>query len=551
MNITQITSFLTPETVALLCWNTFSICLLWLFSKKGDCYYRKMYWVITVVIGTVVLFIQFSQTFVDFDDFGYAALSYAEPSFDVVGRKYSLVNILQYLWEHYMTWGGRILYFFVEILLLRESEWFFRIAEVMIIVLWFCLISHRLSGQAKQNRIWAFAFMFVMYGLLEIEMMRDGVYWFTAAVIYVFPILPATWLIYKYSDSAKHTQANISIGMSVGYGAIAFISSFSQEQISAAVFGTTCLIAGYKLVKKKKLSSVDWAVLIGAGAGFLLLLFCPGSMQRDTLTQIPLFDRILNNLDLLDYILFGSPNIRLFMVAIIFAAGIIAFTTYTEKGKLKVIHLLFAVFSLIIGTCWIFGKSPVHYMNSLPLFAGLPGMVKILLRAVFLATCGLYYIRFCLKNDKISELLLSSAACIALTPGLISPGISMRMMVPFCLLLFPMVGGVFVNGVLQVATKRTFIPRLLTFVTTGCLVFLSAYNYQTILCGYAVNAPVRIENNKTFESAIGKENTDIYLKRLIDDRFANIQPYQEGYRFVEVDIREYYNLSESVGFIWE
>lgn len=48
------------------------------------------------------------------DDYGYGALTYAV---DTQYAERTLPNILDYLTRHYMEWGGRVIFFFFEILL--------------------------------------------------------------------------------------------------------------------------------------------------------------------------------------------------------------------------------------------------------------------------------------------------------------------------------------------------------------------------------------------------------------------------------------------------
>ena len=79
-------------------------------------------------------------------------------------------------------------------------------------------------------------------------------------------------------------------------------------------------------------------------------------------------------------------------------------------------------------------------------------------------------------------------------PGFVSTGIGMRMMVPFCLMLFPLLSSIFVDSIDICLSQKEIGIKLVTLTTVGYLVVFSAYNYQSILRGYAVNTQIRLHN---------------------------------------------------------
>ena len=126
-----------------------------------------------------------------------------------------------------------------------------------------------------------------------------------------------------------------------------------------------------------------------------------------------------------------------------------------------------------------------------------------------------------------------------------------RMMVPFCLMLFPLLSGIFVESIATCLCQHGIGIKLVTLATAGYLVAFSAYNYQTILRGYAANMQTRLHNAMLLEEAVLTGEKEIHLERLIDGAYASKQPYQSGYEFVEKYIREYYALSKDAVFSWE
>lgn len=70
-----------------------------------------------------------------FDDYGYASLSYAGFE-NNAGMSYGLDEIFQFLKAYYLNWGGRVLYFFFEIIIFRLGGLpLMQVVQAVIIVL--------------------------------------------------------------------------------------------------------------------------------------------------------------------------------------------------------------------------------------------------------------------------------------------------------------------------------------------------------------------------------------------------------------------------------
>ena len=59
----------------------------------------------------IFLILQHNMVWLAYDDYGYVSLSYVV---DVgkTGNEYTIIDVIKYLYAHYMQWGGRVLYFF-------------------------------------------------------------------------------------------------------------------------------------------------------------------------------------------------------------------------------------------------------------------------------------------------------------------------------------------------------------------------------------------------------------------------------------------------------
>lgn len=85
------------------------------------------------------------------------------------------------------------------------------------------------------------------------------------------------------------------------------------------------------------------------------------------------------------------------------------------------------------------------------------------------------------------------------------------------------------------------------------LVLYIGCNYVTITTGYKNNYRINQENHGILLQAkedynAGKSVREIVLYKLYDDNYANMMPYQEGYKNIEVWMKRYYELPDEVTF---
>ena len=86
----------------------------------------------------VLVFIQHQFIWLHHDDYAYASLSYVD--IGNVGNQFSLGKLFEFLFVHYMKWGGRILCFFVECSLLRFGLPVYRFVQSFVLVFIFYFI---------------------------------------------------------------------------------------------------------------------------------------------------------------------------------------------------------------------------------------------------------------------------------------------------------------------------------------------------------------------------------------------------------------------------
>ena len=132
--------------------------------------------------------IQHSLVWFYHDDFGYAVLHYGN-DVGTMGFDYGLGDILNYLHWHYMNWGGRVLFFFLQIVLIRLGEGLTLIRIFQAFLLTVMMYgTYRIARGKKKDSILLALTAALLWGSISIYVIRDGVYWFSASSIYTWPV---------------------------------------------------------------------------------------------------------------------------------------------------------------------------------------------------------------------------------------------------------------------------------------------------------------------------------------------------------------------------
>jgi hypothetical protein len=198
---------------------------------------KNKYIIIMFILFLIFLIIQHQFLYLYHDDYGYASLSYAVDVKNVVGHNFNFSDAINFLGQHYNSWGGRILFFFAEVMLLGTSLEAFRIVQSIVIFLIFVLI-YLIGKDNLKITDWKIALTTIMlYGVFNIFVIRDGIFWITASVLYVFPILFVLSFVYFYNKYKDYhfVSRTKEILFKVFCIFLVFCASFSQEQIAAAM----------------------------------------------------------------------------------------------------------------------------------------------------------------------------------------------------------------------------------------------------------------------------------------------------------------------------
>ena len=504
-------------------------------------------------IEFIMFFLQMRNVFYYFDDYGYLALTY-HGLYHPAGGDYGLRDVCSFLGNHYLYWGGRILYFFFEIVL-GKNIMAIRLVQTLLMCL-FVVVCVKLSNQGwkKNPGIISYILPAMALFLVEIVILRESAYWFTASVLYFFPVpfmLIGTYLFYQgWNDYQKEENRNnkkIHICCIVSL----FLGAFSQEQISASTLGMVMFVTALMIIKKKRISVFHILEIIAASLGFFILLVCPGSRNR-------LEDSVRNSL---------TENVHSIMNVI------------TSEG-VKWLTALIVTISIMVClmACWRakrrYARIALCFMIAIDVILGTGMIVK---------NCGLYTVVECffrkLKIEKSNTLIfplllvylafiviqmavwfihydrlfyyvsLLAGSLIALMVAVSSPSIASRMILPFYLMLIPCICRVFLVFLSLLKEWKVLYG---SFVLSVFLT-LSLLNYSYILKGYFANAEYEEYNAEVLKNV--NEYVNYYggveLYKHSDDLFGYMMPYMDNYDWISENIKEYYEIPNDVTFTWK
>ncbi len=230
--------------------------------KKCVCFLKKNYhYIILLLTFAATLFVTFSADLFG-DDYFY--MKPAVSSFPV---------ILQFLKWHIMKCNGRTLVHIFVLLFLRNSFtvtlWRILSAAALTALCW--IIPKLLFADQKLFRLGVCAASFILMTVRP-NMYNQPVYWLTGSINYLFPILLLVVIMFI---SLKKENSKWLFPL-------AFLCGATVEQIGMMCIGWFVLLILNKMINKIKLNKHLWGYLILSIAGFLTIVFSPGTFTRMT-----------------------------------------------------------------------------------------------------------------------------------------------------------------------------------------------------------------------------------------------------------------------------
>lgn len=499
---------------------------------------------IIFLIFFLLVFLEHQFMWLYHDDYGYASLSYAFNVDGVNGHAFNFNQLLDFLVGHYNNWGGRVLYFGIECLLLSKSLFLFKLVQSVIITFIFYYIYKILKKYTKIDDYILAILSVCCYGFIEIMVARTGIFWPTASVLYVFPLLPLLMFIYHYDSNNKKILHNILMGLLI------FLATFSQEQIAVAAVAYIGIITIYEFIKTKKINKLNIIMIVVALAGFAILMLAPGTKIRmdhpssGDFYTLSLFGKISRNYPSLIINIFSHYS-KMFIMLFLSAIAYLSYKNLKNKSNiLNKISLLSTIIIILLTAV----SSGTYFEVMYDLFGS--DTLKIVMLGLFTIQLLLMIyslIIYFVKEKKYLFIWIIIIAILSQAAMIVAPYYPLRSVIIFEVLFYIII----IYCICDFIDKKKFKEIVIL-----SLMFVSLLNLFTITRGYYRNNKINEQNDKILEEASkdiknGKIIETITLSPLPELTYSGDQPYIGNNDYILTWVKEYYDLPSSTKIIYK
>ena len=476
-----------------------------------------------------------------FDDYGNGSLSYAYTVDNVKGTDFTVSQLFEWASQIYNNWGGRILYAIIFIIpLIRHGIGLYMLAQSFVItgIIFFMykIVSFYLKNKKYKEIIPII--LFALYALIDMAYLRHGIYWASASVLYIWPLLPLFFLLYVYivvCNKIENNEKNVKIKIiTTLLCLLSFFATFSQEQIGVGLIAFQIFyIILHHLKNIKKYIKVDLPLFIITLVSYLVLFLAPGNWKRmDSnveFSKLSVFGKIAKNYpELIKNIFVDRMYIFIYFLCLLFMFVIYKIIKKYKSNKKSLLLLIPFISTIVL----IF---QIHTFNdsSNMFLLYLNGTIWLI---SFFITCLIYFN----INKEIhfaSFLVCGFGTIICL---LMSPTLGGRTYLPFIFFVILII----TKLVMDVICEKNF----LKYIAVLFIIYVSSKgirNYYRIYEGYRDNYPIYKLNTKilsSYDKDSGKK--DITLYKVENSWYGSTQPYEE--ESMEYWIKQYYDLPADV-----
>ncbi len=508
-----------------------------MIPEHNELKWKKAVIACLLVLLFLLLLVQHSVVGLYYDDFGNASLSYGYDSSAIPGTNYSLCDLFNWAEYSYNNWGGRILYALILIPLTKYNAVLFGIVQTCIITLLFFL-SYILAGEYKAKKqisisglIIAILIYFSLYG----DINRYGIYWASASVLYLWPMLFFVLAAWVYERACEQYAQNGKIPVSkylILLAAVPFVT-LSQEQLGFAFVAW----AGCQFLQKmirKKINKLDIFLIIWSVITYAIFLIAPGNWKRladsGEFAQLSIFQKISVNVpNILSLMLY--EGLRYFNVLLAIAGLLMVFRARQMNRVLRIASIIIIL---------------AHFVFILIPGVGTPDLIVFgcFIADMFLILLNYYRSE---KRRRFLQLWVSGVASVCFL--IVSPSLQMRSFIPYVCLFTILIGDVFSDFILDIGIEtrpKKVIATAASIVLIAPALYCAAINY----IGYSRNDYIQQYNDRILRSYDGSQDR-LYLLNYGDGRFRAQMPSDQGYQSIGYWMKEFYNIPQSVVLVWK
>ena len=383
-----------------------------------------------------------------------------------------------------------------------------------------------------------------LYLLIGMEYIRHGIFWASASVLYVWPMLPFMAFIYYYIRAVNNIEEGKKnkLPFILLILVLAFFASFAQEQITPGIIAFLIIFILFNHIKNiKKYLYLDIPVFLVVIISFLILFIAPGNWNRmDTNVEfagLSFFGKILTNYPkIISAIFIASMKKYMYILTGIMFYLIfdIVFQNYVKKGK-KISLLLLLIPIILIASYVIVIKFKYNEqikLISLSIFGTL-WLISMLIVSI------IYFI----SKNILSAISFEFSAVCTIFCLVISPVVGERTSLPFIFCLF-LVIGLLLNSLLE--NKNYLKPYL--YILVAILLVFGVKNSITNYNGYKENYAIHQLNFNLLKNYSAQNGNQITLYKIPESEYSAYMPYE--FPGIDYWMKQYFNIPNDVTFNW-
>lgn len=476
-----------------------------------------------------------------YDDFGNASLSYGYDSTNIMGTDYTLQDLLAWAKNLYLTWGGRVLYALILVPMLKSGPVLFMFVQACVLLAIFVAMYFVVKKFSQNgNGVVISIILILLYGLLQGNILTQGIYWASASILYIWPILPFLIIILLYMDIERNICDGKKVRLSSYVGLILLIPlvTLSQEQIGGAlVVWLICnaLMGHYK--KDRRYLKLDCFSISYSVVTFGIFFAAPGNWVRlasnENYAELTFMEKILDSTPKVFALLIDN-DLKYFNMALI-ATGVIIIISSVHRKICIILGSLGIVPFLITNIRDIFGVG-IHV-----------DIIRGISFGLFLVDMFFLLLNYFILKKKTQFMAVMIAGVASVFCLVVSPAFATRsclLYVFFCMVLCAIVFGDFWNTISCDAI------RLISVIVCVFTFVLSVVNLTRIYRGYEENYYGDRLNFKILKDYNGTDNR-IYLLNYANEAYRSSMPCDRGYEFVSHWMKEYFNIPENVDIVYK
>lgn len=484
-----------------------------------------------IVWCTFLLFLlsQYQLIYLYFDDFGLFSLSYGYDA-NIPGSKITFKALIDYAIHSYQYVNGRISAILVYVLLgwlggLNIVRIFLPLTILFIYLNIYSLVINQKAN--KKAHYLSLAFLCFSYGLFGIQICNYGLYWFSAACVYVLPI--AVFMVFDRLYQNNKIFAPLA----------SFFLCLFSEQMAAMTMAYIGFDMGYKIFHREKGLKSHWFSLYTSVTAAFIMLMSPASRKRMindaniSFYNMNLYNKIAkNSIKVINNFFFRTGNI---FVWFILAICILMAVQMILKNKFKLFYIFLIICTSIIMYLLTAGKIENNIETHVFLFL-----------LYFICMFIGLFIYFINQDFHMATIVVGAAATIGIL--LIVPELPARTLIP-CMFMFIIFGGRILTDYMDTKLETLIGMLMIPFI------LLNIQNLHQIYIGYQSNVEILEYNHFKLTEAseqlkCGHDITTVELYKIPQPTYAGQQVYSEKVSFMKFWIDQYYELPYTIEYIY-